>query len=380
MNDNQLELSKITVCDNIHWAVTDSQLSSDNKFMLHVTMNQYAHMFNMEEGKYIREFNLGKDTNPQSTQTFNKMRIYSLDLSGSNTEIIVGCNKMNEGAPIKMFDLETETVKNNIITHKDDINSVCYLDKDNSSIFITASDDGTSKLWDTRILKNNEPVGIFYGHVSGLTYVESKKDNRYFITNSKDQSLKLWDIRSYSTQKKNHPYLKYDYRCEVLTPEHIQQIKEHQKKLDTSVMTFWGHQVHLTLMRCHFSPLYGTNQRYIYTGSFDGRVYIYDTVTGENVVTLELPKEDDDIFNCPVVRDCVWHPYSQSLINTSFHGGVYRWEYMDLRNAERIDEDGQAGEDMDLEKAVRDDKPSYISCQSSGNPECCAKRNPDSSR
>ena len=84
---------------------------------------------------------------------------------------------MNEGALLKMFDLEAETVKNSIITHKDDINSVCYADKDKSSIFITASDDSTSELWDTTILKSNEPVGIFYGRASGLTYVESQEDN-----------------------------------------------------------------------------------------------------------------------------------------------------------------------------------------------------------
>lgn len=355
---NQLELLKVILCNNIYWTITDTKLSNDNRYMLQVTMNQYVQMLDLEESRYSKEFNLGKDGEQQNQSLMNNMRVYSLDLSGDNKEMVVGCSKSRDGASAKIFDLETEIIKTSVICHKDDVNGVCYLDKNDGNIFISASDDGTSKLWDTRILKNNEPAGIFYGHVSGLTCVSSKEDNRYFVTNSKDQSIKIWDIRKFSTQKKNHPYLNYDYRCEVLTPTHIQEIKEYQKKLDDSVMTFWGHQVHMTLIRCHFSPLYGTGQRYVYSGSYDGRIYIYDTVSGENVVTLELPKEDDDVFHCPVVRDCSWHPYSQSLVNTSFLGGVYRWEYRDVRDLEKIEEE-EEGNDGDEEMT---DEQAYVLC------------------
>jgi WD repeat-containing protein 23 len=309
-------------------------------------------MFDIETGKYLREFNLDKGDTSENVQLYNKTRFFSLDIANGDKEILLGCSKLKDGGFAQIYDLETETVKSSTFCHKEDVNSACYLDKSSSNVFLTASDDGTAKLWDERILKNNAPVGTFYGHVSGLTCVSSKDDNRYFITNSKDQSLKLWDIRKYSTMKKNHHFLKYDYRCEVLTPDHIQDIKEKQKKLDDSLMTFWGHQVHLTLIRCRFSPLHGTGQRYIYTGSFDGRVYIYDTITGENVITLELPKENDSIFNCPVVRDCAWHPYSQSLINTSFRGGVCRWEYSDLRDAERLEEEESQVEEEEEEEDV----------------------------
>jgi len=337
-NENKPELSKVILCGGVTWTITDSQLFADDRFLLHSTLGQYCQLLDVKEGTYVKELDLGDKTT--GTQAyFNKTKIFSLDVCGNNTEFIVGCNKKIEGASVKIYDLEKNEVKQSVVCHKDDVNGVCYVEKNNPSLFISASDDGTSKIWDTRILKNNEPAGIFYGHVSGLTCVSSKDDGRHFITNSKDQSLKLWDIRNFTTQKKNHPYLKYDYRCEVLTPSHIQEIKEYQKKLDNSVMTFWGHQVHLTLIRCHFSPLPSTGQRYIYTGSFDGRVYIYDTVTGENVVNLEVPKENDSIFHCPVIRDCVWHPYSQSIFNTSFLGGIYRWEYRDLRDAERVEEE-----------------------------------------
>ena len=41
---------------------------------------------------------------------------------------------------------------------------------------------------------------------------------------------------------------------------------------DTSLMTYRGHSVLQTLIRCHFSPAFSTGQRYIYTGCAAGRV------------------------------------------------------------------------------------------------------------
>jgi DDB1- and CUL4-associated factor 11 len=52
--------------------------------------------------------------------------------------------------------------------------------------------------------------------------------------------------------------------------------------MDNSVMTFRGHTVLQTLIRCHFSPLETTGQRYLYSGSGDGSVYIFDILTGSN--------------------------------------------------------------------------------------------------
>ena len=56
---------------------------------------------------------------------------------------------------------------------------------------------------------------------------------------------------------------------------------------DDSVFTFKGHSVYQTLIRCQFSPLETTGQRYIYTGSSDGRVFIYDLVTGDTAMILK---------------------------------------------------------------------------------------------
>ena len=48
---------------------------------------------------------------------------------------------------------------------------------------------------------------------------------------------------------------------------------------DTSVMTYKGHSLLHTLIRCHFSPEFTTGQRYVYTGCSTGSLvskYNYD--------------------------------------------------------------------------------------------------------
>ena len=78
---------------------------------------------------------------------------------------------------------------------------------------------------------------------------------------------------------------------------------------DTSLMTYMGHSVLQTLIRCRFSPSFSTGQRYIYTGCSTGRVVVYDALTGKIVKTLSGHR------GC--VRDISWHPYETNIMSTS---------------------------------------------------------------
>ena len=44
---------------------------------------------------------------------------------------------------------------------------------------------------------------------------------------------------------------------------------------DCSVQTLRGHHVATTLIRAYWSPMHTTGQRYVYSASADGAVYIY---------------------------------------------------------------------------------------------------------
>lgn len=62
--------------------------------------------------------------------------------------------------------------------------------------------------------------------------------------------------------------------CDDLHVMYVLAVSNPKKNLegDTSVMTYRGHSVLQTLVRCHFSPELTTGQRYIYTGCAAGRV------------------------------------------------------------------------------------------------------------
>ena len=105
-------------------------------------------------------------------------------------------------------------------------------------------------------------------------------------------------------------------------------LENYNKKLaiDESLLTFRGHKVLATLIRCHFSPISSTDKRYIYTGSADGKVYIYDSYTGKKAAVLE-PEYEEQEMNDIVCRDVSWHPYLPIIAATSFDESIYQFNY-----------------------------------------------------
>jgi len=91
-------------------------------------------------------------------------------------------------------------------------------------------------------------------------------------------------------------------------------------------MTYRGHKVLQTLIRAYFSPVHTTGQKYIYTGSYDGSVYIYDVLTGNLVSVLKGHRA--------IIRDLSWHPTDTSLVTTSWDGAVWEWAVEDDMCAE----------------------------------------------
>lgn len=74
---------------------------------------------------------------------------------------------------------------------------------------------------------NPKEVGVFSGHLDGITYIDSKNDARYLISNSKDQTIKLWDMRKFSpgnsnqssSRRRTRYYNRWDYRWDTVPKE-----------------------------------------------------------------------------------------------------------------------------------------------------------------
>lgn len=90
---------------------------------------------------------------------------------------------------------------------------------------------------------------------------------------------------------------------------------------DISVHTLGGHSVLGTLIRCDFSPMHSTGQRFVYSGSADGSIFIWDILLGRVVEKLR------GHLDC--VRDVSWHPYEPVLVSSSWDCTIKVWTYVD---------------------------------------------------
>lgn len=70
-----------------------------------------------------------------------------------------------------------------------------------------------------------------------------------------------------------------------------------------------------TLIRAYFSPMHTTGGRYVYTGSAEGAVHVYDMLTGQQVEGSPL------YLHRKLVRDVNWHPYEPVMATVSWVRG-----------------------------------------------------------
>lgn len=315
------------------WTLTDASLSPDNKWLAYTSIQSLVSMAPTDPNDTGDPYSLNladgqRRGNGWGMRARGAFGIWSIRFSGDGRELVAGTNS----DAIVIYDIESRTVLHHIEGHENDVNAVCFADKASPHIIYSGSDDATIKVWDRRSMGDGREAGAFVGHIEGLTYIDSKGDGRYILSNGKDQSMKLWDLRmTMSTNRfqglgRTTRYSHnsgFDYRSEAYDEEDW-DVHPH----DNSLVTFRGHSVLRTLIRCHFSPPSATNSRYVYSGSSDGKVYIWNmdaTLAGTIDVqsATEGSRKSDRrtrlYFDEPggwhtCVRDASWHPTAPVLV------------------------------------------------------------------
>ncbi|KAF4966047.1 hypothetical protein FSARC_6247 [Fusarium sarcochroum] len=318
------------------WTLTDASLSPDNKWLAYTSIQTMVSIAPTDPNDTGDPYTLDLDDGPPRHGWHGRrgFGIWSVRFSGDGRELVAGTS----AASIVVYDIESRTVLHHVRGHQDDVNAVCFADKMSPHILYSGSDDTTIKVWDRRSMGDNREAGAFVGHIEGLTYIDSKGDGRYILSNGKDQSMKLWDLRmAMSTDRyteldptRHVGNSGFDYRGGVYDDEDW-DVHPH----DNSLVTFRGHKVLRTLIRCHFSPPSATNSRYVYSGSTDGKVYIWNMdATMAGVVDVKKatmrtrPMDGRHRFyhfdepgawgTC--VRDASWHPNAPLLVASAWNG------------------------------------------------------------
>ncbi|EFQ29533.1 WD domain-containing protein [Colletotrichum graminicola] len=319
------------------WTLTDASLSPDNRWLAYTSIQSNVCLAPTDPNDTGDPYTL--DLAERSVGTRHGRRshsfgIWSVRFSGDGRELVAGTNTQS----IVVYDIESRTVLHNVVGHEDDVNAVCFADKSSPHILYSGSDDATIKVWDRRSMGDGRPAGAFVGHVEGLTYIDSKGDGRYILSNGKDQTMKLWDLRmvmSTAEFDEANPtrltaHSNFDYRWGT-----FRDVDWFPHPNDNSVVTFRGHRVMRTLIRCHFSPPSSTNSRYVYSGSQDGKVYIWNldatlagTIDVRQATKNSRPLErryriyhgDDFPGWDTCVRDVSWHPNAPVLVASAWNG------------------------------------------------------------
>uniref|UniRef100_A0A7C8YKJ8 LEC14B homolog n=1 Tax=Opuntia streptacantha TaxID=393608 RepID=A0A7C8YKJ8_OPUST len=322
--DKGWKVQKNVVAKSLRWTITDTSLSPDQQYLVYSSISPLVHIVNIgsaakESLANETEIHDGLDFSAHSDGGYS-FGVFSVKFSTDGRELVAGSND----DAIYVYDLEANKLSMRILAHKSDVNTVCFADESGHLIF-SGSDDNLCKVWDRRcFVANDKPAGVLMGHLEGVTFIDSREDGRYFISNGKDQCIKLWDIRKMSSNVTcEHAFRSYewDYRWMDYPP----QARNLRHPSDQSVSTYKGHSVLCTLIRCYFSPEVSTGQKYIYTGSNDGSVYIYDLVSGEIVAKLD--------HHSSTVRDCSWHPRYPTLVSSSWDGDILKWEFSEREEA-----------------------------------------------
>ncbi|KZV14942.1 hypothetical protein F511_36229 [Dorcoceras hygrometricum] len=305
---------------SLRWTITDASLSPDRRFLVYSSISPIAHIVNVESATKeslanVTEIHEGLEfsSNVDNYDDYS-FGIFSVKFSNDGRELVAASSDQS----IYVYDLASKRLNLRIQAHMSDVNAVCFADESGHIIY-SGSDDHLCKVWDRRCFVNRgQAAGVLIGHLEGITFIDTRGDGRYFISNGKDQSIKLWDIRKMSSDvnyTSRRRYADWDYRW----MEYPERAKKLRHPDDLSLATYRGHSVLRTLIRCYFSPAYSTGQKYIYTGSTDGSVYIYDLVNGDQVAKLD--------FHDDPVRDCNWHPSYPMIVSSSWDGIIANWEF-----------------------------------------------------
>jgi WD repeat-containing protein 23 len=322
------------------WTMTDADLSPDNKWLCFSSLQSNVGIAATDPNDTGEPYSLNlAEGSPDgmSNSMFGGFAIFSIRFSGDGRQLVAGTGADS----IVVYDIERRKSLHHVAGHTNDVNAVCFADKLSPHILYSGSDDCTIKVWDTRSLGDGREAGAFMGHIEGLTYIDSKGDGRYVLSNGKDQSMKLWDLRmamSTSRFRELEPTMRsrfrhdYDYRW-----QEYQDYQWFQHPYDNSLVTFRGHKVQRTLIRCHFSPPNSTDSRYVYSGSYDGFVYVWN-LDATLAAKIDVRSATKDVVRPrperrtrfqhrnlrdvngweALVRDVGWHPNAPMFVGQWF--------------------------------------------------------------
>ncbi|XP_077646026.1 DDB1- and CUL4-associated factor 11 [Lonchura striata] len=309
-----LRLLRATRGRQVGWSILDVALGPEGRQALYCSWSSHVHAFDLHgEG----DAHTALDFRPED----RRFAVFSLAVGPDGRDVMGGAN---DGC-VYVYDREAQRRVERVPAHEDDVNAVALADA-SGQLLLSGGDDGVGRAWDRRCLAEG-PALTLAGHRDGLTFLHARGDGRYVVSNSKDQSAKLWDLRRPSGEaalaatRRAVARQSWDYRWQR-APRSARRAPPLPG--DASVLTFRGHSVLRSLLRCRLAPPGGAPA--LAAGSADGAVLVYDVTTGRALRRLTN--------HGACVRDVSWSPEGAWLASASWDGTVRLWTYRDAEEEE----------------------------------------------
>lgn len=121
---------------DVQWTITDFDVSPDGDFLAYASLSKLVHIVDLRDSsspQTVLDFTFSDDVH---------VTIWSLKWSFDSSKIIVGTGaSYSVKYHIIVYDVFSQSIVKAIPAHKNDVNSVCYLQNDDPNILLSASDD-----------------------------------------------------------------------------------------------------------------------------------------------------------------------------------------------------------------------------------------------
>ncbi|KAM4751653.1 DDB1- and CUL4-associated factor 11-like, partial [Cyanocitta cristata] len=320
-----LRVLRATRGRQVGWSILDVAFSPDGSQGLYCSWSSAVHVFDLHGDG---DAHTALELRPPE----RRFAVFALAVAPDGREVLAAAN---DGC-VYVYDRQAQRRVLRVPAHEDDANSLALGDA-SGQLVLSGGDDGVCRAWDRRCLPEG-PAGVLAGHRDGLTFLHARGDGRYVVSNSKDQSAKLWDLRrpsgpaALAAARRAVARQSWDYRWQR-APRNARRATPLPG--DASLVTFRGHVVLHTLLRCRLAPPGGAPV--LAAGSAEGAVLVYDVTTGRALRRLAN--------HGACVRDVSWSPEGAWLASASWDGTVRLWDYREpRRDADDTEGAGPAGE------------------------------------
>ncbi|KAH8499887.1 hypothetical protein H0E87_015217 [Populus deltoides] len=258
--DKGWKVKKDILAKSLRWTITDACLSPNQHYLVYASLSPVVHIVNIESAATeslanVTEIHDGLNFSGNDDDD-DDFGIFSVKFSTDGRELVAASSDNS----IYIYDLEANS---------------CSLEFLHISLMLT---------WYVLWMK----LAISYILEVMITAVSLQlphcRSSRIFITGALVATV--WDRRCFISKGK-------------------------------AAGVLMGHLEGITFIDSHGDGR--TGQKYIYTGSSDCSVYIYDVVSGALVATLDHHEG--------LVRDCRWHPFYPMIVSYSRDCVLARWEF-----------------------------------------------------